>query len=121
MKILVVDDSMITRAMLRECIEKSGNELIGEANDGEEGISKYKELKPDLILLDITMPKMDGIECLEILKKYDKDVKVIICSSIGQDSVIEKAMELGALDYIVKPFEDENVIKKLKKYRDKIK
>lgn len=119
MKILIVDDAAIMREMLKDIIELAGCEVIGEAVDGEEGLEKYKELKPDLTLLDITMPKMDGLECLKAIKEYDEAARVYICSAVGQESVIMKAGELGAIGYLVKPFEDEKIIKKLKKFAEK--
>lgn len=113
MKLLVIDDSEIMRTFIGDCAEKAGLEMTGEAGDGEEGIIKYKELNPNLVILDISMPKVGGLDCLKAIKKYDKNAKVIICSASSHKAAIRKALEMGAIDFIAKPFKDEDLVLKL--------
>ena len=112
MRVLVIDDSQMIRENLKNLIIKAGCKFVGEAIDGEQGLEKYKELKPDLVILDITMPKKCGIECLEDIKKFDENAKVIISSAVGMRTVVMNAIKLGAIDYITKPFEEEDLVQK---------
>ncbi|HOK40817.1 MAG TPA: response regulator [bacterium] len=105
MKILVVDDAAITRLMIRDILEKENYE-IEEAETGAEGFEKYKVIKPDLVIMDITMPQVDGIRSIELIKNYDNKAKIIVCSALGQKDLVLKALKLGALDYIIKPFDE---------------
>ena len=114
MKVLVIDDSELMRMCLFQCIEDAGCEIAGEASDGEEGFEKYKELKPDLVTLDITMPIMDGLECLKLIRQYDKDAKVVMCTAIGQKAITREALQMGALNYFLKPVNEEKFIQQLK-------
>ena len=111
MKILIVDDSQFMRGVLRDILLPLGCELI-DAEDGKVALEKFEQEKPDLILLDIIMPTMDGIE---VLKKIDKKVKVIVISAVGQEKMVQEAKVLGALDYIVKPFDNEKVLEIVRK------
>lgn len=120
-RVLIVEDSMVMRGFLGNFIEEIGCELVGEAVDGVEGLKKYKELMPDLVILDITMPKMNGLEFLKTIKIFDPESNIVICSSLGQEAVVEETLKLGALDFIAKPFADEEVIQKLKDIVNKIK
>ena len=113
MKILLIDDSKIVRDILKENIQSRGYEIVGEAADGEEGILKYKELNPDLVILDISMPKCNGLQCLRVIKEYDENAKILLCSAIGQRNVIIQGLQLGAADYLIKPFDEKNLIKKI--------
>lgn len=115
MKVLIVDDSILTRQMLKDLLSDLGHEISGLAEDGEEGFNKYKELNPDLVILDIAMPKMNGLDCLKVIKEYDVNAKVIICSSFGQKQIIIEAMELGAESYIIKPVNEKELVKTLNK------
>jgi len=108
-KILLVDDAAFMRMMLKKIIAPTGNEVI-EAVDGVEGVAKYKENKPNLVFLDVVMPNMDGIECLKQIIAHDSSAKVIMCSSIGQQTVVNDAIKIGARDFIVKPFEAAKVL-----------
>ena len=119
MKVLVVEDAAISRHLLRKYIKNTGHEIIAEAEDGIEGLNIYKKLNPDLVILDIRMPNMTGIEFLKAIKEYDENAKVLICSAIEDRSIIIEAKKLGAIDYITKPFEEEDLIKKLKKIENK--
>ncbi len=113
-KILTVDDAAFMRIMLKKIIAGTGNEII-EAVDGSDGVSKFKEHKPDLVLLDIVMPNTDGIECLKQIIALDKNAKVVMCSSIGQQAIVNDAIKIGARDFIVKPFDAAKVLEALSK------
>lgn len=114
-RILVVDDATFMRMMLKDILTKGGHEVIGEAGDGNEGIKKYKELNPDLVTLDITMPDMDGIQCLKNIKAFDRDAKIIMCSAMGQQAMVVEAIHSGANDFIVKPFQSDRVLEAIAK------
>ena len=118
MKILIIEDSEVMREKIKELIGKSGNRFVGEAIDGEQGLIKYKELNPDLVILDMSMPNLNGIEWLEEKRKIDDKNNVLVCSAINQKVVMIEALKLGAMDYIFKPFEDHELIKKLKDIAD---
>lgn len=113
--ILIVDDSKTSRKMLREAMEKGGFEVVGEANNGEEGFIKYKELRPDVVTMDITMPSMDGIESLALIKHEDENAKVIMITAAGQKEKMVEALKCGAEDFITKPYEDNVVIDTVKR------
>ncbi|WFA07947.1 response regulator [Tissierella sp. Yu-01] len=108
--ILVVDDSLFMRKMIIQIVNEAGYTVVGEATDGNEALQQYVKLEPDLVLMDITMPYVTGLEGLELIKKVDPNARVIMCSAMGQQSKILKAMSLGASDFIVKPFNKYKVI-----------
>lgn len=108
-KILVVDDANFLRMTLSTILNKKQHEIVGEAEDGEEAVRLYQELKPDIVTMDITMPVMNGIEAIKEIMQIDKDALIIVCSAMGQQKVVVEAIELGAKDFIIKPF-DENRI-----------
>lgn len=114
-KILIVDDAAFMRMMIKDILSKNGYEVVGEANDGSQAIEKYKELKPDLVTMDITMPEMDGISALKEIKKLDGNARVIMCSAMGQQAMVIDAIQAGAKDFIVKPFQADRVIEAIKK------
>lgn len=107
--ILIVDDSRTSRKILREILEKAGHTIVGESLNGEEGYLKYKELKPDLVTLDITMPKLDGIEALQLIKKFDENAKVVMITAAGQKEKMIQAIKYGAAEFITKPYEPYDV------------
>ncbi len=107
--ILIVDDSRTSRKILREILEDAGHTVAGEALDGEEGYLKYKELKPDLVTLDITMPKLDGIEALQLIKKFDENARVVMITAAGQKEKMIQAIKHGAAEFISKPYEGDDV------------
>ncbi len=113
--ILIVDDSKTSRRILRGILEECGYNIIGEAENGEEGYLKYKELKPDVVTMDITMPKMDGIECLKVIKHFDAEAKIIMVTAAGQKDKIMEAIKNGAAEFITKPFEKADIAKALEK------
>ncbi|MBW5444564.1 MULTISPECIES: response regulator [Cohnella] len=114
-RILIVDDAAFMRMMIRDILSKNGYEVVGEAQDGAQAIEKYKELHPDLITMDITMPEMDGITALKEIRKLDSNAKVIMCSAMGQQAMVIDAIQAGAKDFIVKPFQADRVIEAIKK------
>lgn len=114
-RILVVDDAAFMRMMVKDILTKNGYEVIGEASDGRQAIEKYQELKPDLVTLDITMPEVDGIEALKKIRDVDPNARVIMCSAMGQQAMVIDAIQAGARDFIVKPFQADRVIEAVKK------
>jgi len=114
-RILIVDDAAFMRMMIKDILTKNGYEVVGEANDGAQAVEKYKELKPDLVTMDITMPELDGIAALKEIKKLDPQAKVIMCSAMGQQAMVIDAIQAGAKDFIVKPFQADRVIEAIKK------
>ncbi len=109
-KILIVDDSRTSRKMLKEIFENGGHEVIGEASNGEEGVILYKECKPDVVTMDITMPNMNGLEALMCIKKEDRNSKVIMITAAGQKEKMLQAIKEGADDFITKPFDADQIL-----------
>lgn len=109
-KVLVVDDAMFMCMTIKQILEKNGHVMVGSASNGIEAVEKFVELRPDIVILDITMPEMNGIEALRRIKIIEPKAKVIICSAIGQQEMIAQAIELGAQQFIVKPFEANQLV-----------
>jgi len=114
-KVLVVDDAVFMRMKLKDILEKNGYEVVAEAQNGAEAIEKYKSEKPEIVTMDITMPEMDGIEALKAIKGIDGNAQVVMCSAMGQQAMVMEAIQSGAVDFIVKPFEADRVIDSLGK------
>lgn len=114
-KILIVDDAAFMRMMIKDILSKNGYEVVAEAADGLQAVELYKEHYPDLVTMDITMPEMDGITALKEIKKIDSNAKVIMCSAMGQQAMVIDAIQAGAKDFIVKPFQADRVIEAIKK------
>ena len=114
-RVLIADDAMFMRESIKKMLLANGHEVAGESEDGKETIEKFMECKPDLVILDITMPGMNGIDVLKYIMELDAEARVIICSAIGQTEVIAKAIQLGAKDFIVKPFGEEQMIGAIEK------
>lgn len=114
-RILVVDDAAFMRMMVKDILTKNGYEVIGEAADGRQAVEKFQELQPDLVTLDITMPEVDGIEALKKIRGLDPNARVIMCSAMGQQAMVIDAIQAGARDFIVKPFQADRVIEAVKK------
>lgn len=114
-KILIVDDSRTSRKILRTLLEEAGHEIVAEAENGQDGVDKYKELKPDVTTLDITMPVMDGLEALKLIKEFDKSAKVIMVTAAGQQNKMVEAIKVGASEFVTKPFEKENILRLIDK------
>ena len=114
-RILIVDDAAFMRMMIKDILTKNNFEVVGEAADGAQAIEKYFELKPDLVTMDITMPEMDGIAALKAIKEKDPSAKVIMCSAMGQQAMVIDAIQAGAKDFIVKPFQADRVVEAIEK------
>ena len=113
--ILICDDAAFMRMMIKDILSKNGYNVAGEAENGAKAVEKYAELKPDLVLMDITMPEMDGIQALKKIKESDPSALVIMCSAMGQQAMVIEAIQAGAKDFIVKPFQAERVLEAVKK------
>lgn len=117
-RVLVVDDALFMRKMLSDILKKEGFEVVGEADNGKDAIDKYKELKPDLVTMDIVMPKMeevDGIAAVREIIKFDNQAKVIMVSAMGQHALVVEAIQAGAKDFIVKPFQPSRVVEAIRR------
>ncbi|MBN1467515.1 MAG: response regulator [Fusobacteriaceae bacterium] len=114
-KILIVDDAAFMRMMIKNILIKEGYEVVGEAENGAQAVEKYKELTPDLVTMDITMPEMDGITAVKEIMKINKGAKVVMCSAMGQQAMVIDAIQAGAKDFIVKPFQPDRVIEAISK------
>lgn len=112
-RVMVVDDAMFMRASLKMMLEKNGFEIAAEAENGAIAVQKYKEIKPDFVTMDITMPEMDGLQALKLIKQFDANAKVIVVSAMGQEPVVKEAILSGAKSFIVKPFKEDFVLKTL--------
>ena len=113
--ILICDDAAFMRMMIKDILSKNGYNVAGEAENGAKAVEKYAELKPDLVLMDITMPEMDGIQALKKIKESDPSALVIMCSAMGQQAMVIESIQAGAKDFIVKPFQADRVIAAVKK------
>ena len=113
-KILIVDDTLFMRTLLKNILFSGGHTIIGEAGDGAEAVEKYKELKPDLVTMDVVMHKMNGIEALKAIKALDPAARVVMCTAVGQEQMVKLAIKTGARGYIVKPFQAPKVIEEVK-------
>ncbi len=113
--VLVVDDTAFMRMTLKNMLEKNGYEVIGEGEDGAKGVDLYKQLKPSLVTMDITMPNMDGITAIKEILSFDPNAKVIVVSAMGQKSLVIEALNAGAKDFVVKPFQPDRIAEALAK------
>ncbi len=113
--ILICDDAAFMRMMIKDILTKNGYNVAGEAENGLKAVEKYNELKPDLVLMDITMPEMDGIQALKTIKSGDPSAMVIMCSAMGQQAMVIESIQAGAKDFIVKPFQPDRVLEAVKK------
>lgn len=114
-RVLIVDDAAFMRMMLSNICRENGFNVVAEADNGLNAIEKYKEHKPDVVLMDITMPEMNGIEAVKVIKQMDNSAKVIMCSAMGQQSMVIDAIQAGASDFIVKPLQPDRVLDALKR------
>jgi len=114
-KVLIVDDAAFMRMMIKDILSKNGFEVVGEAENGKVAIDKYKELQPDLVTMDITMPEMDGIQAVKKIKEYNPNSKIVMCSAMGQQAMVIDAIQAGAKDFIVKPFQPDRVLEAVRK------
>ena len=118
-RILIADDASFMRQMIRDIIEPEGYEVVGEAADGVDVIDQFLKLRPDLVMMDIVMPKRSGIDAVKAIKVEDPGAIVVMCSALGQEMLVMEAMDAGAKDFIVKPFKPDSVLSTLKKVMEK--
>lgn len=109
-KVLVVDDAKFMRMTLTKILEKGNHEVVGQAENGIEAVEKYEALQPDLVTMDITMPEKNGLEALKEIQSVSENAKVVMCSAMGQQKMVVEAIENGAKDFIVKPFDESRVL-----------
>ena len=114
-RVLVVDDAAFMRMMVKDILTKNGYDVVGEAENGMKAVEKYSELHPDLTTMDITMPEMDGISAVKAIRKIDPNAKIIMCSAMGQQAMVIEAIQAGARDFIVKPFQADRVLEAVRK------
>jgi len=114
-KVLIVDDTAFMRMMLRNILTSNGFEVVGEADNGAKAVQQYRELQPDIVTMDITMPDMDGISAVQQIKSVDPKAKIIMCSAMGQQAMVLEAVKAGASDFIVKPFQPERVLEAIER------
>lgn len=114
-KILITDDAMFMRVTLKNILTQNGYEVVDEAANGQEAVEKYAQHKPDLVLMDITMPVMDGITACRTIKGANPDANVVMCTAMGQKNMVMEAIQAGAKDFIVKPFQPDRVLESIKK------
>ena len=118
-RVLIADDASFMRQMIRDIIDSEGYEVVGEATDGMEVVDKYKELHPDIVMMDIVMPKRSGIDAVKAIMEIAPKANVVMCSALGQETLVMEAIQAGAKDFIVKPFKPEAVLATLKKVLEK--
>jgi two-component system, chemotaxis family, chemotaxis protein CheY len=114
-KIMVVDDAAFLRAMLKDILVNGGHEVVFEATNGLEAVERYKALRPDLVTMDITMPIMEGVEAVRAIRKLDPEANIVMCSAMGQRNLIIDAIQSGAKDFIMKPFQSNRVLEAIEK------
>ncbi len=113
--VLVVDDAAFMRMMIKDILTKNGFQIAGEAANGAEALEMFKEADPDLVTMDITMPEVDGLQALKDIMELNSEAKVIMCSAMGQQTMVIDAIQVGAKDFIVKPFQAERVLEAVNK------
>ncbi|MFP6628091.1 MAG: response regulator [Myxococcota bacterium] len=118
-RVLIADDASFMRQMIREIIEPDGFEVVGEATDGIEAAELYEQLRPDIVTMDIVMPKRSGIDAVKDIVERSPDACVVMCSALGQETLVMEALQAGARDFIVKPFRPDNVLDTLLKVLEK--
>ncbi len=118
-KVLIADDASFMRQMIRDIIEPEGWEVVGEASDGVDVVDKFKKLRPDVVMMDIVMPKRSGIDAVKAIKAEDPGARVVMCSALGQEALVTEAIQAGAKDFIVKPFKPDAVLATLAKVVEK--
>jgi len=109
-KVLIVDDALFMRTMMKDILMSAGIEVVGEASNGKEAVEKYRELSPDLVTMDILMPVKSGIDAVRDIMALDRNARIIICSIMGQESLVREAIQAGAREFITKPFSKEKVL-----------
>ena len=114
-RVLICDDAIFMRTMIGDILQQSGFEIVGEAETGLQAIEKYRQLKPDLVTMDIVMPDMGGIDAVREITKFDPGAKVLMCSAMGKQALVVEAIQAGAKDFVVKPFQPDRVLSAIEK------
>jgi two-component system chemotaxis response regulator CheY len=114
-RVLIVDDAAFMRMMLKDILTKNGLEVVGEAVNGVDALEKYRELQPDIVTMDITMPEMDGLTAVKEIRAIHPQAKIIMCSAMGQQLIVLEAIQAGAKDFVVKPFQPDRVMDSINK------
>jgi two-component system chemotaxis response regulator CheY len=114
--VLIVDDAAFMRMMIKDILLRNNCSVAGEAENGVVAVEKYAQLQPSLVVMDITMPEMSGIEALKLIKEMDASARVIICSALGQQDMVVEAIQYGAQDFIVKPFQENRLVQAVRKF-----
>lgn len=114
-RILIAEDLAFMRMLQKEILEPAGHEVVGEASNGVEVVEKYKKLWPDVVIMDITMPEMNGLEATKRILSIDPNARIVICSALGQEKMIIDAIQLGVKDFVVKPFKPERLLSAIEK------
>ncbi|NTW06072.1 MAG: response regulator [Peptococcaceae bacterium] len=109
-RILIADDAAFMRMMIKNILEKNGYTIVGEAENGKQALNLYEETKPDLVTMDITMPEMDGLEAVKAIRAVDSNASIIMCSAMGQQAMVMEAIQAGAKDFVVKPFQQDRLL-----------
>jgi len=108
--VLICDDAVFLRKMVGDILQRAGFEVVGEAGTGLQAVERYKQLRPDLVTMDIVMPDLGGIEAVRAICSYDPDARIVMCSAMGQQALVEEALRAGALDFVVKPFQPSRML-----------
>lgn len=116
-RVLIADDAVFMRLTLKQMLTRNGFEVVGEAENGEMAVQMYQSMKPDLVTMDITMPKVNGIEALKTIMEIDSDANIIMISAMGQENMVRQSIINGAKSFVVKPFTEEHVVKALNQFR----
>ncbi len=119
-RVLVVDDAIFMRKMISDILESNGMEVVGEADTGSRAVERYKELKPDLVTMDIIMPEMNGIDAVREIMAYDSKARIVMCSALGQQALVQDAVVSGAKDFLIKPFNPSRVIEVITKILNQV-
>lgn len=114
-RILITDDALFMRVTLKKILTENGFEVVGEAQNGVEAVEQYKTLKPDIVTMDITMPEMDGLMALKTIRSEFPDARIVMCTAMGQKNMVVEAIQAGAKDFIVKPFQPDRVLEAMNK------
>jgi two-component system, chemotaxis family, chemotaxis protein CheY len=115
LRVLIVDDAIFMRKMISDILVENGVEIVGEAETGAKAIEKYKELRPDLVTMDIIMPEMNGIDAVRKIIEFDAQAKIVMCSALGQQALVQDAIAAGAKDFLIKPFNAARVVEVIAK------
>jgi two-component system chemotaxis response regulator CheY len=114
-RVMVVDDALFMRAMIREALANSGFQVVAEASNGEEAVARYQEVRPDVVTMDITMPQMDGVQAVREILRQDPSARIVMVSAMGQQALVVEAIQAGARDFVVKPFDQTRLVEAIRR------